>query len=253
LRLQEVPLRSYDEATMAPDRVRASSSVALLDAARAEWRKILDSGLPLGAVAVPAGRGEETRERILDTAIALFGERGFEACTMRDLATEVGIKAPAIYNHYPSKEDVLAAAMEHIAGRFFCSLAAALEGRLIEGWLEAIVKHHVAFLLEHRRLARANEVLINAPGREQVLPRAAYDRLAGVERSYVFLIGILARRAAPGADRWDGLMSGFAITAMCNRVVAWYDPKGTLTIEQVANRSWKLAQQMIGDGSQARR
>jgi TetR/AcrR family transcriptional regulator, cholesterol catabolism regulator len=238
---------------MAPSGDRASGSAAPVDAARAEWQKIVDSGLPLGAVAAPAGRGEETRERILDTAIALFGERGFEACTMRDLATEVGIKAPAIYNHYASKEDVLAAAMEHIAGRFFCSLAAVLEDEPIEGWLETIVKHHVRFLLGHRRLARANEVLINAPGRAQVLPHAAYERLAGVERSYVVLIGVLTRRAAPEADQWDGLMSGFAITAMCNRVVAWYDPEGVLTIEQVADRSWKLAQQMIGAGSQARR
>lgn len=238
---------------MATIKAKASSPAALLDAARAEWQKILDSGLPLGAPAAPAGRGEETRERILDTAIALFGERGFEACTMRDLATEVGIKAPAIYNHYSSKEDVLAAAMEHIAGRFFCSLTSALGDEPVEEWLRTIVEHHVGFLLGHRRLARANEALINAPAREQVLPPEAYRRLAGVERSYIALIAVLVRRDAPGADEWDGLMAGFAITAMCNRVVAWYDPRGALTIEQVVDRSWKLAQQLIGAGSQDRR
>ncbi|HYJ21878.1 MAG TPA: helix-turn-helix domain-containing protein, partial [Solirubrobacterales bacterium] len=91
---------------------------AIIEAARAERLRILESGLPPADVATPAGRGEETKGRILDTAITLFAERGFEACTMRDIAGAVGIKAPAIYNHYGSKDDVLAAAMEHILGRF---------------------------------------------------------------------------------------------------------------------------------------
>ena len=227
-------------------RTKAPSSAALAAAAEAERQKILDSGLPLGAIAEPEGRGGETKGRILDTAIALFGERGFEACTMRDLAAEVGIKAPAIYNHYSSKEEVLAGAMEHILGRFFWTLMAALDDQPVETWLETIVKCHVDFQLEHRRLARANDALLNAPGKEQALPPEVYRRIVGVERSYVALIDALVRLAVPAVDEWDGLMSGFAITAMCDRVVAWYDPKGTLTIEQVAERSWKLTQQMIG-------
>lgn len=212
--------------------------------ARAERQKILDSGLPLGTVVEPADRGGETKGRILDTAIALFGERGFEACTMRDLAAEVGIKAPAIYNHYSSKEDVLAAAMEHILGRFFWTILTPLGELPIERWLEQVVKSHVEFQLNHRRLSRANDALLNAPGKERVLPAPVYRRIIGVERSYVALLELLVRHATAVGDRWDGLMSGFAITAMCDRVVTWYDPDGKLSIKQVANRTWRLVEQM---------
>lgn len=219
----------------------------LIASARAIRQRILDSGLPLSdATPEPQGKGGETKLRILDTAIAIFGERGFEACTMRDLAAEVGIKAPAIYNHYPSKEDVLAAAMEHILGRFLWTLMTPLEDLPEEEWLEQIVHDHVRFQLVHRRLSRANDALLNAPGKKRALPPLVYRRIVGVERAYVDLLGDLVCLEAPNGDHWDGMMAGFAITAMCDRVAAWYDPKGELSIEQVADRSWKLVQQMIG-------
>ncbi len=219
---------------------------AIVAAARAERLKILESGLPLGEIPEPQGRGSETKNRILDTSITLFAERGFEACTMRDIAAAVGIKAPAIYNHYASKDDVLAAAMEHILGRFFWSLLAPLEDKPVESWLKMIVYSHVNFQLEHSRLSRANDALLNSPSKERVLPPAVYHRIVGVERSYVELISILVRLAVPRSSEWDGLMSGFAITAMCDRVNAWYDPAGELKIRQVADRTWKLVSRMVG-------
>jgi AcrR family transcriptional regulator len=226
---------------------RSSSRAELVEAAEATRQRILDSGLPLaGADPEREGRGGETKGRILDTAIAIFGERGFEACTMRDLAAEVGIKAPAIYNHYQSKEDVLAAAMEHILGRFLWTLMTPLEELPVEEWLERVVHDHVRFQLVHRRLSRANDALLNAPGKKRVLPPPVYKRIVGVERSYIELLDVLVRLATPDSDHWNGMMSGFAITAMCDRVAAWYDPKGELSIEQVADRSWQLARQMIG-------
>jgi AcrR family transcriptional regulator len=227
-------------------KAKPRSSAELVEDAHAVRQRILDSGLPLaGTDPEPEGRGSETKGRILDTAITIFGERGFEACTMRDLAAEVGIKAPAIYNHYQSKEDVLAAAMEHILGRFLWTLMTPLDEMPVGEWLERIVHNHVQFQLVHRRLSRANDALLNAPGKKRVLPAPVYKRIVGVERAYVELLSILVCLAAPESDRWDGMMSGFAITAMCDRVAAWYDPKGELSIDQVADRSWKLTQQLI--------
>lgn len=219
---------------------------AIVAAARVERLKILESGLPLGDIPAPEGKGGETKNRILDTAITLFAERGFEACTMRDIAAAVGIKAPAIYNHYSSKDDVLAAAMEHILGRFFWTVLAPLEEKPVESWLKLLVRGHVCFQLEYRRLSEANDALLNAPGMDRVLPPSVYKRIFGANRSYVELISILVRLSVPRSNEWDGLMSGFAITAMCDRVVAWYDPAGPLDIRQVADRNWKLVSRMIG-------
>lgn len=225
-------------------RTEPLSPAELSEAAHAARRRILDSGLPLAEV--DAEPGADTKGRILDTAIAIFGERGFEACTMRDLASEVGIKAPAIYNHYASKEDVLAAAMEHILGRFLWTLMTPLEETPLEDWLELLVLNHIRFQLTHRRLARANDALLNAPNKKRVLKPDVYRRIVGAERAYVEVLSALVQLTAPRRKDWTGMMAGFAIIAMCDRVAAWYDPKGELTVEQVAENSWTLSRQMIG-------
>jgi len=47
-----------------------------------------------------------TKERILETALKLFSERGFEAVSVRDIAFEVGVKESAMYRHFSSKQAV---------------------------------------------------------------------------------------------------------------------------------------------------
>ncbi|HEX5929606.1 MAG TPA: TetR/AcrR family transcriptional regulator [Solirubrobacterales bacterium] len=226
---------------------RTQNRAAVTATARAERLKILESGLPMGDLVVePGGRGEETKRRILDTSITLFAARGFEACTMRDIAAAVGIKAPAIYNHYTSKEDVLAEAMEHIMGRFFWSLLGPLEEEPVETWLKGIVCSHVSWQLEYPRLSQANDALLNAPNKKKILPPPVYRRVVGVQRSYVDLLSSLIHLSAPRDSEWDVRIAAFGIAAMCDRVVGWYDPKGPLEVSQVADRSWKLVSRMIG-------
>ncbi|MFI5958499.1 TetR/AcrR family transcriptional regulator [Cryptosporangium sp. NPDC051539] len=52
---------------------------------------------------------EGTRQRILDAATELFEQRGFAGTSIRDLAVRVGMTKAALYYHFPSKEEVLAA------------------------------------------------------------------------------------------------------------------------------------------------
>jgi AcrR family transcriptional regulator len=54
-------------------------------------------------------KAEETRDRILDAALRLFRERGFDETTMRDVATEAGVATGAAYYYYRSKEDLVLA------------------------------------------------------------------------------------------------------------------------------------------------
>jgi TetR/AcrR family transcriptional regulator, regulator of cefoperazone and chloramphenicol sensitivity len=62
-------------------------------------------------------RGEETRARIVITALKLFGERGFEGASTRDIAASAGVNAPALQYYFDSKEGVYLACVEHIVAR----------------------------------------------------------------------------------------------------------------------------------------
>jgi AcrR family transcriptional regulator len=54
-------------------------------------------------------KAEETRNRILDAALRLFRERGFEQTTMREVASEAGVATGAAYYYYRSKEELVMA------------------------------------------------------------------------------------------------------------------------------------------------
>lgn len=59
-----------------------------------------------------------TKERILKEALALFGERGFKAVTVEDIAKKVGIKAPSLYKHYKGKREIISALLEVLTNRY---------------------------------------------------------------------------------------------------------------------------------------
>ena len=48
-----------------------------------------------------------TKERILNEALTLFAENGYDGTSMEQIATKVGIKAPSLYKHFKGKEDIL--------------------------------------------------------------------------------------------------------------------------------------------------
>ena len=59
-------------------------------------------------------RSEATREHILDTAIRLFRENGFDETTMREVAGEVGVALGLAYHYFPSKEALVMAYYERV-------------------------------------------------------------------------------------------------------------------------------------------
>ena len=62
------------------------------------------------ARAVPQrAASEETRRQILETALRLFRERGFDETTMRDIAAAAGVATGAAYYYFRSKEELVMA------------------------------------------------------------------------------------------------------------------------------------------------
>jgi TetR/AcrR family transcriptional regulator, regulator of cefoperazone and chloramphenicol sensitivity len=68
-------------------------------------------------------RGEETRSRIIAAAMRLFGEKGYEGASTRDIAAAAGVNAPALQYYFDNKEGVLRACIEYIADRAWETLS----------------------------------------------------------------------------------------------------------------------------------
>jgi AcrR family transcriptional regulator len=62
-------------------------------------------------------RGEETKERIIQAALELFGERGYEQTSTRDIAARAEVNAPALQYYFDGKDGLYLACAEHMAAR----------------------------------------------------------------------------------------------------------------------------------------
>jgi AcrR family transcriptional regulator len=56
-----------------------------------------------------------TRERIQQTAIALFSEHGYERTSLREIAEQLGVTKAALYYHFKTKEDIAASFFDSYA------------------------------------------------------------------------------------------------------------------------------------------
>ena len=61
---------------------------------------------------------KDTKQRILDKALDLFSKEGYDAVSVGQIAAAVDIKAPSIYNHFPSKQAIFDAIVEATAAQY---------------------------------------------------------------------------------------------------------------------------------------
>ena len=60
----------------------------------------------------------DTKKKILDVALTLFSEKGYGNVYVGQIAEGVGIKAPSLYKHYKSKQDIFEAILEEMRKRY---------------------------------------------------------------------------------------------------------------------------------------
>ncbi|EEA02590.1 transcriptional regulator, TetR family [Burkholderia sp. H160] len=70
--------------------------------------------------------GDETRSKIIDAAIYLFGQHGFAGASTREIAARAGVNAPALQYHFENKEGVYRACVEAITEEALQALEPAL-------------------------------------------------------------------------------------------------------------------------------
>jgi TetR/AcrR family transcriptional regulator len=84
---------------------------------------------PAGAKVVELRRPHDTRDRVLAVAQILFAERGFRGTSLRDIARRIGIQAPSLLHHFPSKQQLYLAVLDRVFEGMEEAAAAVLIGR----------------------------------------------------------------------------------------------------------------------------
>jgi AcrR family transcriptional regulator len=135
--------------------------VTQADAALAAASSPARDDQPSGAQTGGDHAGASTRERILDVALDLFTDQGFDGTSMREIAERLDISKPAIYYHFASKEEILMAlhmrlhefgraALERLAGQ---TVTLQTWGSLLNELLDQMLAQRKIFLMHERNQA----------------------------------------------------------------------------------------------------
>ncbi|RZQ63130.1 TetR/AcrR family transcriptional regulator [Amycolatopsis suaedae] len=175
------------------------------------------------------------RAELLAIAARLFAERGFVSTTVRDIADEAGILSGSLYHHFDSKEsmadEILTGFLDELFGRYAEIVAADLGPRKT---LEAVVT--ASFDTIHRRPAEV-AIYQNEAGHLAKLPRFSYLDERNTEFRKLWN-DILTGGVADGTFRADldvELVYRF-IRDTVWVAVRWYNPRGALSAEAVAQQ-----------------
>src|SRR5688572_1333310 len=101
----------------------------------------LERSIPFGREACNAGpmaADRSTRDRILDVALDLFGSRGFDAVSLDEIAREVGVRKQTVLYWFPSKDELLDAVLDAVAGELVVVIDAAVRSAPPDDPLERI-------------------------------------------------------------------------------------------------------------------
>jgi AcrR family transcriptional regulator len=184
------------------------------------------------------GRPGYDAPTVLRRAIDVFNRQGYEATSMGDLARELGLTKSAIYHHVPSKEALLAAALDEALDR----LTAAIDGAASAGGTSAYERLRTAVRRSVEILADnlpAVTLLLRVRGNSEV-------ELAALERRRVIddkLAGLVQAAVDEGALRPDippELISRL-LFGMVNSLVEWYRPHGPDVVQDLSRSIVDLA------------
>jgi TetR/AcrR family transcriptional regulator len=144
---------------------------------------------------------DERRGQILSAAAALFSQRGFAGTTTRQIAAAVGTSETVLFRHFPTKESLYTAILEHWApaaayDQWLDTLRAIADRRDDEALFRAVI---TAILESYRQDAIYHRLMLFAALEDHALARIAHVKLTAPIGS--LLREYVARRQSEGAFR----------------------------------------------------
>lgn len=121
--------------------------------------------------------GDAARQRLYETAVALIGERGYEAATLRDVAARAGVSPALLYRYFPSKRSVVLALYDELSDRFAREAADMRPGKWRDRFM-ASLETSLRVLGPHRVTLRALAPIMVGDVEEGLFARrTAFSRL----------------------------------------------------------------------------
>ncbi len=143
--------------------------------------------------------GPERRAQIVDAAIALFGRHGFKGTTTKSLAQASGVSEATIFKHFPTKNDLYAAAFDRRTGVGTEQLIAELQDYAERGEDERLLRTLIrAIFYGYEQDRDLHRMLLYAWLEQEADDNQQWSDQMQSYPLFVFLDGYIQRRQAEG-------------------------------------------------------
>ncbi|MEW5422277.1 TetR/AcrR family transcriptional regulator [Amorphus sp. 3PC139-8] len=180
---------------------------------------------------------EETSERVrdlLNVGAQIFAEKGYDATSMRDIATAAGVSKSLLYHHFASKDDIYARISFNSTRHLYDFVEARIpaDGTPSEK-VRAFMLAAATFFSEHRSAwIAASNAFWSDPDRHRMEQRLARRRQFELTLRALIRDGIEA-----GEFRdVDPANAGRLILSGINWMTRWFDPAKTYTAEEIVDQ-----------------
>ncbi len=182
-----------------------------------------------------------TGPRVQDTALRLIARHGFAAVSMRQIASEVGVQAGALYNYTPDKQSLLFDLMQgHMVDLLDALRTEELHGDALTR-LKGFTQFHIRF-----HLPRSDQVFVSYMELRNLAPKnfAIVERM---RRNYEdALEDILRAGEAEGVfSVSDTRVATMAIIAMLTGLSHWYRGDGRLGMDAIESIYWDMVRKSV--------
>ena len=164
---------------------------------------------------------KDTKERILEAALEMFSQKGYEGTNIRELAASLGLVKSGIYKHYESKEEIWNALLDRMIAyygeRFGSSEHLPPVPDTLEGLAEMTMRM-VNLTIHDDRIVKTRKVLTLEQFRdERARDLATKHFLTGLTEMFTYVFAGMMEKGLIRQD--DPAMLAFAYTTPISALI----------------------------------
>jgi AcrR family transcriptional regulator len=182
--------------------------------------------------ATDLSRYDQKLEFILRSAARIFADKSYHSTSMRDISRATNVSLAGLYHYCKSKEELLFLIQDNCFGR----VLERLEERLV-GVQDPLSKLTI-FIENHLSFFAANMAEMKVLSHEaESLQGDLHAHVSGKKDKYTKLASRILREIHAGSSLKqpvDLTVATYALFGMMNWIYNWYDPKGKLKVNELA-------------------
>jgi len=169
----------------------------------------------------------ETRRALIDAAVDLFAEQGYEHTTVEEIAAQVGVSGRTFHRYFARKEDVILADSAERLERFRRRLAERTDApTALESVRDAVAQAALDPGREHRTVAEEERARAGMRARVRVVSATPALRAHNVALHDDWVSAVATHAATmvgeDPTDRWPALFGACTMAAIATAITRWW-------------------------------